>query len=135
MCVFVCPHCVLIPLWELPLCSLLLYRSAIDLSVYGPMVYAWGTSVVSVERTSSPAVREARASGNCDIGGVVRSIKHDERQASSGWDDDGGQRAKGRPGQVLGRTHRHTHSAHMRHRWGVVLTLSHLEGPEDQRCE
>ena len=53
--------------------------------------------VVSVERTSSPAVREARASGNCDIDGVVRSIKHDERQASSGRDDDGGQRAKADP--------------------------------------
>ena len=33
VCVCVGPHCVLIPLWELPLCSLLLYRSAIDLSV------------------------------------------------------------------------------------------------------
>ena len=33
VCVCVCPHCVLIPLWELPLCSLLLFSSAIDLSV------------------------------------------------------------------------------------------------------
>ena len=33
VCVCVCPHCVPIPLWELPLSSLLLYRSAIDLSV------------------------------------------------------------------------------------------------------